>query len=318
MPESSTVSVVIPCYNAARFLPETIGSVLKQTVQPAEIILVDDGSTDDSAAIAEAFGPPVRVLRQPNQGESVARNRGMDEARGQWIAFLDADDRWEPTKLQQQVEIAASAPADVVCIYTDFYYFTGEQRLREVIRPEYHSRPNYRAYMLCLPDATIFPSCALVRTEPARAVRFPEETRHGEDMIFFAELRDHGPFIRIPAALAGYRTSPTNQTRARDHILRSVQSRFEWFLNHPGRFTPEEEALVRQLLAARLIEGHDMAMWARNNDIARACRALFTQIAPNEPLPASFRRTLYPRVLMRLKDLLDWALHPGREETRPS
>ncbi len=70
------VSIIIPCYNGAPFLRDALDSALRQTVPPSEVILVDDGSTDDSAAIAEAYGPPVRVIRQDNQGESVARNAG--------------------------------------------------------------------------------------------------------------------------------------------------------------------------------------------------------------------------------------------------
>src|SRR3972149_3633636 len=99
---SRSVSVVIPCYNGAVYLHETIESALAQTHSPLEVLVIDDGSTDDSAAIADSFGSPVRVIRQTNQGESVARNRGIDEARGDWIAFLDSDDVWNPTKLERQ------------------------------------------------------------------------------------------------------------------------------------------------------------------------------------------------------------------------
>jgi len=98
----TSVSVVIPCYNAARFLRETLDSALKQTLPPLEVIVVDDGSTDDSAAIAESYGPPVRVIRQPNQGESVARNTGVAASRGDYIVFLDADDLLAPGLLEVQ------------------------------------------------------------------------------------------------------------------------------------------------------------------------------------------------------------------------
>ena len=94
-----SISVVIPCCNAAAFLRATIASILGQTQSVLEVIVVDDGSTDDSASIAESFGPPVRVIRQPNQGESAARNRGIEAAVGEWVAFLDADDLWLPTKI---------------------------------------------------------------------------------------------------------------------------------------------------------------------------------------------------------------------------
>jgi glycosyltransferase involved in cell wall biosynthesis len=96
-----SISVVIPCYNGARFLRETLETVLRQTRPAAEVIVIDDGSTDAPAAIAESFGPTVRVIRQANQGESVARNRGIEEAKGNWIALLDANDLWEPSNLQR-------------------------------------------------------------------------------------------------------------------------------------------------------------------------------------------------------------------------
>lgn len=95
-----TVSVITPCYNGGRFLRQTLQSALDQTRTPLEIIVIDDGSTDDSAKIAESFGAPVRVIRQANQGESVARNRGIAEARGTHLLFLDADDLLDRNALE--------------------------------------------------------------------------------------------------------------------------------------------------------------------------------------------------------------------------
>ncbi|MBS1817572.1 MAG: glycosyltransferase family 2 protein [Acidobacteria bacterium] len=97
--EPVTISVVTPCYNGARYLRDTLGSALAQSKAPLEVIVVDDGSTDDSAAVAESVGGCVRVIRQSNQGESVARNRGLEEARGSHVLFLDADDLLAPEAL---------------------------------------------------------------------------------------------------------------------------------------------------------------------------------------------------------------------------
>ena len=97
-----SVSVVIPAYNAARFLLETLESVRRQSRQPLEVLVVDDGSTDDTARIARDV-PGVRVVRQANAGVSAARNRGIEEARGSLIAFLDADDAWREDKLAIQL-----------------------------------------------------------------------------------------------------------------------------------------------------------------------------------------------------------------------
>src|SRR4249919_215905 len=106
------ISAVVPCYNAGPFLRQTLQSVLAQTCPVFEIIVVDDGSTDESAAVAKTFRPLVRVIQQENRGESVARNRGIDEAQGDWVALLDADDIWEPTKLEKQIETIQSAPGE--------------------------------------------------------------------------------------------------------------------------------------------------------------------------------------------------------------
>jgi glycosyltransferase involved in cell wall biosynthesis len=99
---SFPLSVVIPVYNGARYLPEALRSVGEQTVQPDQVIVVDDGSTDDSAQIAEMF-PGVEVVRQENRGAGAARNAGLDRARNEWIAFLDADDVWYPHRLELQM-----------------------------------------------------------------------------------------------------------------------------------------------------------------------------------------------------------------------
>jgi glycosyltransferase involved in cell wall biosynthesis len=114
MSEHTTVSVITPCYNGAKYLRETIESVLAQTHPVLEMIVIDDGSTDDSAAIAKLFGQPVRVIRQTNQGESVARNRGVAEAKGEYLLFLDADDLLDPGSLQQLTDAALQLPGTVV------------------------------------------------------------------------------------------------------------------------------------------------------------------------------------------------------------
>ena len=105
---SPLVTTIVPAYNCAHFLPEALDSILAQQYPNLEIIVVDDGSTDGSADIAEAYGSPVKVIRQKNQGPAAARNRGVRESRGEYIAFLDGDDVWLPGKLLAQMECFAS------------------------------------------------------------------------------------------------------------------------------------------------------------------------------------------------------------------
>jgi glycosyltransferase involved in cell wall biosynthesis len=104
MPE---VSVVIPAYNAARFLPDALDSVLAQTFRDLEVLVVDDGSSDDTPAVLARYGSQIRCMRQSNAGVSAARNRGIAEARGRYVAFLDADDTWMPHKLARQMKALA-------------------------------------------------------------------------------------------------------------------------------------------------------------------------------------------------------------------
>ncbi len=102
------VSVVIPAFNAEHYLGETLESVLAQTYEPVEVIVIDDGSTDDTADLARRY--PVRLLQGPNGGRSVARNRGLDVARGDLIAFCDADDLWLNRRLEAQVGVLDGDP----------------------------------------------------------------------------------------------------------------------------------------------------------------------------------------------------------------
>lgn len=104
MKHEKLISVVIPAYNAGRYLNRAVDSVLGQSRPADEIIVVDDGSTDNTAEAAGGYGDRIRFIRQANSGASVARNTGIEAARGEWIAFLDADDEWLPEKLLVQCE----------------------------------------------------------------------------------------------------------------------------------------------------------------------------------------------------------------------
>jgi glycosyltransferase involved in cell wall biosynthesis len=98
-----TASVVIPYYRASQTIARAVESALAQTVRPLEILLVDDGSPEDTPAVVKQFGSSVTLIRKPNGGTASARNLGIEYAQGEWIAFLDADDYWEPLKLERQL-----------------------------------------------------------------------------------------------------------------------------------------------------------------------------------------------------------------------
>lgn len=116
MTEAALVSVIIPVYNGAQFLPEAVASVRAQAYAPIEIILVDDGSTDHTAQVVQTLGADLRYVYQPNRGVAAARNHGLALAQGELIAFLDVDDLWPAQKLTQQIA-ALSAEEEIQMVW---------------------------------------------------------------------------------------------------------------------------------------------------------------------------------------------------------
>jgi glycosyltransferase involved in cell wall biosynthesis len=137
------ITVVIGAYNAERYLGEAIESVLAQTYRNLELIVVDDGSTDRTGEIAASYGDPVRCIRQENGGMAASRNRAIPEARGDYLAFLDADDRFPPEKLEQQLA-AFEADAELDVVYghvTEFLSPDLDEDARALLRAPEHDVP---------------------------------------------------------------------------------------------------------------------------------------------------------------------------------
>jgi glycosyltransferase involved in cell wall biosynthesis len=138
MQSSPAITAVIPAYNAETCVARAIESVLGQTLPVGEVIVVDDGSRDGTSEVASRFGRPVRVLQQTNAGPAAARNHGVREAHSEWIAFLDADDAWLPTKLERQAVHLGDARVGVVHSYVvnvdDKFCYDGEQTFERLWR----------------------------------------------------------------------------------------------------------------------------------------------------------------------------------------
>jgi glycosyltransferase involved in cell wall biosynthesis len=128
--------VIIPTYNAARYLPTAVDSALGQTFADCEVVVVDDGSTDDTESVMRRFRSRVRYLRQPNRGVAAARNRGIACSRGRYVAFLDADDAWLPRKLERQIHALIAAGRSCRACYTAYTVVTLDQVPLRVHRSE--------------------------------------------------------------------------------------------------------------------------------------------------------------------------------------
>lgn len=303
MNQQARVSVVLPCFNAAHFLPAALDSALSQTCLPFEVILVDDGSIDDSASIAESYGPLVRVIRQTNQGESVARNRGIDAARGDLVAFLDADDIWERGKLGRQLSLFTH---DIVAVHSSCYYFGDNSG-----GFDYSSVPEDERYsieFICLQGAPGYSSSLIVRRD--LAVRFPTWTRYGEDMIYVLELLKHGKIALAPEKLVGYRWHKRSQSRRVGIETKWHQTIDRWLSENEAAVGTELVSRIREAYVRRLVERANRCYWNRQlTEFQLLCRHL-DHYASSPGLSQLVRRRLYPRFFYAIKDALDTVLTP--------
>jgi glycosyltransferase involved in cell wall biosynthesis len=299
------VSVVIPSFNGERYLGEAIRSALDQSLPPLEVIVVDDGSTDGSAAVAISFGARVRLIRQPNRGSAAARNAGFFAAKGSWIALLDQDDLWHPDKLARQCLAVRDAADDVVCVITDLDIF-GEDGFRKVRRADPIALEGKFVVNMLL-DWVATPSCAMVRADVARVVLFPEGI-HNDDQHFFLLLRRRGRFLHVAEPLARYRRWSGQMTAGPRFGVVSVRENLGFLEAHRDWYSPEEFDRIRAHFANLLVEVHGAAYWRRDNATVRECRRLYFRVHPHpERCPRLFDRPLYPRWLTRLKDWVDVA-----------
>jgi glycosyltransferase involved in cell wall biosynthesis len=171
------VSVVIPTYNRARLIGHAIQSALDQTYPAIEVVVADDGSMDDTADVARAYGARVRYLRRPNGGVAAARNLGLRHAHGEFIAFLDSDDRWYPWKIAAQVAVLRRRP-EVGMVWTDMTAVDPAGRVRA---PRY-LRTMYTAYQ----DADI--TSAFEAAIPLGSVWSDAPTELGEHPVYVGEM----------------------------------------------------------------------------------------------------------------------------------
>lgn len=157
--ENPIVSVVIPTFNRGWILQAAVDSVLAQTFRDFELIVVDDGSTDDTAEILMSYGPALRVVRQGNAGVSAARNAGIRSAKGALIAFLDSDDRWLPDKLGCQVDFFNARPDAVICQTEEIWIRNGKR----VNPKKIHAKPAGHIFKASLALCLVSPSAVMLR-----------------------------------------------------------------------------------------------------------------------------------------------------------
>lgn len=237
------VSVVIPAFNCAALIERAIQSVRVQSWPAVEIIVVDDGSQDNTSEIVESIGRSIRLIRQRNAGPAAARNRGIKEARGEFIAFLDADDEWLPGRLQQCLEpMIADPQIGMTWCWALISYDGGEEEIRGKRFERFEIMPNpfWPHPRHCTPATTCRKS-VLERTGG-----FEETLRCWEDQDLWIRMREQSKVKEIPAALVRvHRQDRSASTSLElDHklndYLRVMERAFE---RRPDLYKPDEAAI---------------------------------------------------------------------------
>jgi glycosyltransferase involved in cell wall biosynthesis len=224
--EPILVSAIIPAYNAELYLAKAIESALAQTFRNFEIIVVNDGSTDNTAQIAHQFKDDVQYVYQSNQGLAAARNTGIRHAKSQIIALLDADDLWDPEFLQVMVELFEKHP-DAAAVYCGFKYIdaqgniVGKPSLR-VVSPELFHRTQVM-------QGNWLSACAvLFRKSIAEEVGlFDESLRALEDQDLWIRLSANHAFIGVPVPLVKYRQHGSNMSKDPRHMITADEKLME-------------------------------------------------------------------------------------------
>ncbi|WDP93391.1 MAG: glycosyltransferase family 2 protein [Desulfobacter sp.] len=159
--ENRLVSVIIPTYNRAHVLARALDSVLAQEYNPVEVVVVDDGSTDQTPALLAGYGERIRVLTQPNKGVSAARNLGIRKSRGAFIALLDSDDAWTPEKLSVQMDFMLADPGVLIC-QTEEVWIRNGRRVNPKVK---HKKPSGMIFKPSLKLCLVSPSAVMMRRQ---------------------------------------------------------------------------------------------------------------------------------------------------------
>lgn len=254
------ISVVMPAYNSGMFIREALASALAQRGVALEVVVVDDGSSDDTVAQVESFGDRVRLVRQANQGSAVARNRGVAEARASHVAFLDADDYWHPDKLAKQLALL-QAGADLVYSRFSLWHAGADGRfpaaaahLAACEASGQMSNPSGDGwiYIELLLDCVVWTSTVVASKALIEQVGgFDPSLRKGQDYDLWLKLAHAAQWRVVPESLALYRMhaeSITHTVKPENFEYRILNGAYErWGLRNPDGRQLDERIMQERL-----------------------------------------------------------------------
>ncbi len=240
-------SVVIPLYNKQQSIVNTILSVFKQSYQNFEIVIIDDGSTDSSVdAVKSISDERVRLINQDNQGVSAARNRGIKEAKNEWIAFLDGDDLWETNHLEEIVKMMRIFPDEKV--YATSFEFSDKRKMFKHER----SSPIFKIdeyFKEAIKENIMWTSIVVVHKDCFSVVKgFNEKLKYGEDLDLWYRLAQKFDIIKNTKVTAVYRVDAENRSDHKQDLYKC----FEYYIDLKKTYNNSEKEYLIFLINRRL------------------------------------------------------------------
>jgi glycosyltransferase involved in cell wall biosynthesis len=293
--------VVIPTHNRAELIREAIASVLHQTISVHEIVVVDDGSTDSTRDLVPSYGAPIVLLTQNHVGSAAARNRALAHATGDWVAFLDSDDVWKPTKLERQLQYV-DHHTQCGLVHTGRFEFGGRDRVVPAAR--HFIEGDYRLEYLLFAQDWICMSSALVRRDIH--VRFREWSRWSEDILYFGDLLRSGvSFGYVDEPLVGYRIHGQSVNYDPGSQVGGVAAQWRW-IAEAFESQPDERRRLQHNLLTKILRAMNIAKWSRTWPDYWQWRDWLNEHWPAELQPARMlREPIYPPVFYAWKDRLE-------------
>lgn len=297
-----SVSVIIPTYECAKYIATCIDSVIAQTHAPAEILIVDDGSTDDTRAVVCAYDDPrIRYIPVPHRGIAAARNAGIDLASGEYLAFLDADDLWRPSMLEKQIAVLES-DRNLVCSFTNFVRFVDDTG--EILPEQFEYYPELAtlrvaecargdalvvegdafAEFIRFQEIPAFMQCMLFRRALIAGMRLNESLTRCQDLEFVSRVFTRGKVAFTREVLTDVRRHGSNITR--DISLMALDKLQALLPLREAADTPARRAALNDRLVKAWIDAAATLIRAgRRSEGLGHCVSAFT-------VPGSARRKL--------------------------
>ena len=305
----TSVSVVIPCYNGLPYLTHALDSAIAQTHRPIQVIIVDDGSKDDSPEVIREYirqhpKHPIELIQQPNGGEPAARNTGIHAATGQWVAMLDTDDWWEPDKLEKQVAAAHEAGSDCVLVHTGVAVHLPDESVVQNDLEKPARRTGWCTASLLEPASIGHPSIMIRRDALTQIGGYDESFRQSCDIDLYFRLSVVGTFAFVPQHLLHYRKHEKQMSSSQiDQIPFHHRAVRQFFDAHPDQADKIGRQRIHEALCEHVAVKLESLWWRRNLADFRRLLDYAKENSLDGPLIEPWqRRARWPDWVIHLKD----------------